>query len=305
MSEQVGDSNRFCPEHKAHAISTYRYLRLAIVTVVVTLLVSVGLERSATSCWNGSISAYYYTPVHSIFIAALGLIGVALFAIRGGNQCEEILLNAAGFLAPVVAFVPTGWSSNYCPSNLMLTSKNAVDQLLDGNHFFAKFYSNNLAAFIAGGVFAVIVTALMYWRKENRVLPPKELAVPALGAAVVVVVGFIWHKAWPASFSTHAHSYAAILMFALVGLVIISTAKRDTSPGYKALYFACAGAMAGGGVVVVVVGALVKWRHQVFVLELIEITLFVIFWLDRRSSSGISGSRPRDRMVAIPAPGRR
>lgn len=176
---------------QSYTVSTYRYLRLSIVAVVVTLAVSIGLERSAASCWNGSISAYYYTPVHSIFVAALGLIGVALFAIRGGNWIEEILLNGAGFLAPVVAFVPTGWSSDYCPSNLTSTSKNAVDHLLIGNDFLAKFSTNNLAAFILGGLIAITLTATvaMIWGKEPRHFPQSELTGPVLGSGAVVVAG--------------------------------------------------------------------------------------------------------------------
>jgi hypothetical protein len=301
VSDQVGGSSRFSAQDTGRAISTYRYLRVAIVTVVVTLLVSVGLERSAASCWNGSISAYYYTPVHSIFIAALGLIGIALFAIRGGNSLEEVLLNAAGFLAPVVAFVPTGWSSDYCPSNLTPTSNNTITQLLSGNHFFTKFYTNNLVAFIAGGIFSFILATLVFWRK-NRSGPPKELWVPALGTTVVIVAGFIWYEVSQTNFSTHAHGYAAILMFILVGIVIISTALREESPVYTALYFACAGGMAAAGIAIAVAGALVNWRHQVLVLELIEITLFVIFWLAQTIELWDVGLAT-NRTQGVPSPG--
>ena len=91
-----------------YAVATYRYLRLSIVVVVSTLAVSLVEQAAKHRCVQGSISAFYYTPVHSIFIAALGLIGVALIAIRGATSAREALLNTAGFLAPVVAFVPTG-----------------------------------------------------------------------------------------------------------------------------------------------------------------------------------------------------
>ena len=47
-------------------LASYRYLRLAIPTVVVTLFVSIFLERAHATCWNGSVSAYYYSPVHSV-----------------------------------------------------------------------------------------------------------------------------------------------------------------------------------------------------------------------------------------------
>jgi hypothetical protein len=309
VSDQVGDSGQFSAEDTRSAISTYRYLRVSIVTVVVTLLVSVGLERSKASCWNGSISAYYYTPVHSIFIAALGLIGIALFAIRGGNRCQEILLNAAGFLAPVVAFVPTGWSSAYCPSNLTPTSNKTISQLLSGNHFFTKFYTNNLVAFIAGGIFSFILATIVFWRK-NRTAPPPELYWPAIGTTVVVVAGFIWYEVSQTNFSTHAHGYAAILMFILVGLMILSTALHEESPVYKRLYFACAGGMAAAGAAILVAGWVMTWRHQVLVLELVEITLFVVFWLAQTIELwdiGLATNRapgpPKSGAVATGAPG--
>ena len=40
-----------------YAVKTYRYLRLAIVVVVVALMVSVLIERSHPTCRQGSISA--------------------------------------------------------------------------------------------------------------------------------------------------------------------------------------------------------------------------------------------------------
>jgi hypothetical protein len=227
--------------------------------------------------------------VHSIFVAALAVIGVALFSIRGGTRSEEILLNMAAFLAPVVAFVPTGWSSSDCPSNLTPISKTAVDRLLSGDRFFAKFSSNNLVALVIGSLLglalAVALTLIRSdrsgngaWRKEKEnLLTP--LLVPAVGSALIVAAGLIWHRYWPASFNTHAHSYAAILMFILVGIVMVSTGERDKTPVYRWLYFAGPSVMLGGGVAILITGKLVRWQHEVLVLELVEATVFVLFWL--------------------------
>src|SRR5205085_6408417 len=55
----------------------------------------------------GSISAYYYTPVRGMFAGALLAIGACLVCIRGSTTVEDILLNVAGMLAPVVALIPT------------------------------------------------------------------------------------------------------------------------------------------------------------------------------------------------------
>lgn len=308
------------------SISTYRYLRLAIVAVILALVASLVLERSHASCWNGSISSYYYTPVHSMFVSALGVIGVALFAIRGATLAEEVLLNMAGFLAPVVAFVPTGWSSTDCPSNLTQASKTTVDSLLSGNRFFAKFSTHNLIAFIVGALIAVGLASLVIAIKRKRRTTaggpkeryslPKDLVVPAMGSVVVVGAGYIWHNVWPANFNTHAHSYAAIGMFIVVGIVMLSTAERDESKVYRRLYFACPSVMAAGGIAVFAVGALVTWHHEVLVLEIIELTVFVVFWFlqtsqlwDTLSASTRPGSeiplRTLSRRVMAGLPSRR
>src|SRR5262249_55555658 len=97
-------------------VSTYRYLRLSIVVMVLALFVSVLIERFHVGCWQGSISAYYYTPAHAIFVGALVAIGVSLIAIKGSTDLEDVLLNVAGLLAPIVAFVPTTPPSGSCPS---------------------------------------------------------------------------------------------------------------------------------------------------------------------------------------------
>ena len=61
----------------------------------------------STGCFQTSISAYYYTPVHGVFIGALVAVGTCLICLRGNTDAEDILLNLAGMFAPVVALVPT------------------------------------------------------------------------------------------------------------------------------------------------------------------------------------------------------
>lgn len=52
-----------------------------------------------------AISAFYYTPVHAIFIGVLFATGFSLIALRGRDRVEDLFFNLAGFLAPVVALV--------------------------------------------------------------------------------------------------------------------------------------------------------------------------------------------------------
>ena len=126
-----------------YAIKSYRYLRLAIVVVVLSLIASVIIERAKTSCWEVSISAYYYTPVHAMFVGALVAIGVCLIAVKGSEEWEDMLLNVAGILAPIVAFVPTSPPSRSCASSPF----GAVDA--------EAYLDNNILAFGIGGVVAI------------------------------------------------------------------------------------------------------------------------------------------------------
>src|SRR5690606_7860202 len=101
---------------------TYRYLRVAIVAVVLVLFVSLTMQivadhgrlGSGEEWWHASISAYFYSPVQSIFVGALVGIGTCLIAIKGRRGAEEVLLNFAGMFAFVVALVPTPLDAAMC-----------------------------------------------------------------------------------------------------------------------------------------------------------------------------------------------
>ena len=110
----VSDGRRSIEAESEYAVSSYRYLRLGMVILVITLGVSIAIERAKASCWQGSISAYYYTPVHSLFVGALVSIGVTLVAMKGRNSLEDLFFNVAGVLAPLVALVPTSRPSVIC-----------------------------------------------------------------------------------------------------------------------------------------------------------------------------------------------
>ena len=96
------------------ALKTYRYLRLGMVAVLAALAISVVLELWNTSgCLQRSISAYYYTPTHAVFVGALVALALAMITLLGNTPIEDAFLNLAGLFAPVVAFVPTS-DANYC-----------------------------------------------------------------------------------------------------------------------------------------------------------------------------------------------
>jgi energy-converting hydrogenase Eha subunit A len=253
------------------AVKSYRYLRLSIVVVVLSLIASVLIERSHVSCWQESISAYFYTPVQAIFVSALVVIGVSLIAIRGSTDVEDVLLNLAGVLAAIVAFVPTSPPSRMCSSvEVVVTDAE-------------PYIDNNVLAFAIGGATALVVTVVVAKVMRKPTMP--KLDKPSwiglgIGAAILVV-GLIWYFGFRESFLERAHGGAAVAMFVVVGIVIALNAwhrKRQRKSWW--LYALIAAAMILS-VVAVVVGKLIDsdWRHQILWLEILELTAFAVYWV--------------------------
>src|SRR3954451_18005677 len=95
--------------HSESTTKTYLYLRVGLVALAVFLGASLVIELAfGETDWLGSISAYYYTPVRSVFVGTLCAMGVCLIAIKGRDRPrEDLMLNLAGMCAPVVALCPT------------------------------------------------------------------------------------------------------------------------------------------------------------------------------------------------------
>src|SRR4051812_3079642 len=93
-------SANLSPQQDLAALKTYRYLRLGMLAVGATLAYSIGEEfaRPSVDCLLGSVSGYYYTPVHSIFIGGLVVIGAMLLVIKGTTVLEDASLSFAGIM---------------------------------------------------------------------------------------------------------------------------------------------------------------------------------------------------------------
>ena len=225
-----------------NAIKTWRYLRLAMIAVVVGLFAAILIEHGKTnpSCWQTSISAYYYTPVQGFFVGALATIGACLIALRGNTDVEDILLNAAGMFAPVVAFVPTP-SPGTCGSVLGTTKDR------DAN------VANNVGALLIVGIVGlVLLLALMIraQRADDPAVHPTRLNWIGYGIALG-----LWLVAWLLFtyqrhfFTANAHYTSAVLMFACI-LAVVAIDAWQFHHGHPTLgwsrnpYLWIAGAMA-------------------------------------------------------------
>ena len=264
------------------AITTYRYLRIAMVMAVVVLAVSIGIERAQVSCWQTSVSAYYYTPVRAIFVGVLLAIGLCLIAIKGSTLWEDATLNAAGMLAPIVAVVPTTdvgncWSEE--PPSFPLTPDGDLQGWVVAN------IDNNIAALIVTGIAGLIVAAVIATIATRNVMAiaevgPVRMRLGLLAAMAFLVVGAVVFALWD-DFDTRAHGYAAVAMFLLLAVAVALSAWRrrhDDGPrAYFWLYATIAAAMVVAAAVMFPLGS--RWAHMVLVLEATQIGLFALYWL--------------------------
>src|SRR5919108_2938711 len=93
---------------------SYRYLRLAMVGLLLCLAVAV-LIQSWRQGGNflGSVSAYYYTPAQAIFVGGLIGLGACMIALQGTTTVQDVSLNLGGVFAAIVAIVPTGRDADF------------------------------------------------------------------------------------------------------------------------------------------------------------------------------------------------
>lgn len=222
------------PALGALEIKTDRYLRAAVVALVALILVAVALEWDRAHCLQTSISAYYYTPARSVFVAALVAIGVALVAIRGRSDGEDVLLNLAGMLAPIVAFVPTPvvddrgdacWTALIDSPWYSPIPHEAADLSI----------ANNIASLLIVGFFVLAATTvglLLKRARRNTVSPPSRWSgtwtAGLIAADAMWVLFLLWYWQDPSwfAFGTNAHYVAAISLFGLIGWVVLINAKR-------------------------------------------------------------------------------
>jgi hypothetical protein len=297
------------------AILTYRYLRITMVAVLVMLGASVLWQGFSADCWLSSVSAYYYTPVRSVFVGSLISFGAALIAYRGPTPEEEALLNLSGCMALVVAFVPTRFAQ--CETNQVVdTLTSGTDATNASDSVSAAVIrsvdtavTNNIASLV---IAAVVALALVFWVTSKR--GPKGESFDAepstrflrrwwnsladdrshqhprwvrFGRRPLIVIcslipmaGFLWFLLAPESFAEAAHVTAAITM--VVGLILYMFANALLtvhSTKYARWYCSLAVllilVLAGIGTVIWTIGL----NRAIFWLEYAILGIFVIYWI--------------------------
>ena len=219
---------------------TYRNLRVVMIGALLTLAVSVGYQTVKQHAFLSSISAYYYTPAQAIFVGALIGLGLAMIALRGTNDVEDVLLNLAGIAAPVIALVPTSRGSDF-------ESAVKACSTARGNYPGPKTFScdnirtlvasnranvqNNMLAYLLAGLVALLFVGYLLFRESHAsgtgVSSPKTRTRWALGVATAAwgigVIAYLRDLDW---LIAKAHYSAATGLFLLIVGVVVANAFR-------------------------------------------------------------------------------
>ena len=250
------------------AKKTWRYLRLAIVVMVVGLGVSVARELvRQDGCLQPSISGYFHTPVRGFFVGTLVAVGVCLVSLRGNTGFEDVLLNLAGAFSMVVALVPTGAGDP--PECGAVAAEQAAREHID---------NNMVALLVVAGLALALVLYLILRHSDGT---PFEMVGWSVAVVVYVVatVLFVAKDAW---FDRNAHTGAATAMFVCIfAVVVVDAVDYRATPGSSARnrYAVVAGLMVLAAVVVGLARVLGKWHYAVFWIEALMIGLFAVFWV--------------------------
>lgn len=304
------------PEPPTMALRTYTCLRLAAVGVIVVLAASIAKEyRAAGDCLQGSISAYYYTSVQSVFVGALAALGLVMIALWGKTVWEESFLNLAGMLAPVVAFVPMKEPS---PCGLTTTTGAEVTTQAQANKVVdasePAVFNNMFAYFVVVGLILVILLAVGLWARFAAVPGQKTWSWvnrhpwgywgPWVAAAALWLAGtyaFWTNDEW---FYSNAHASSATVMFVFIVLVVANigfqkfpraagrrpgwfwnrlthTVDDETSVGWAWAYWGLAIVMSVGAAVLFLLPAELSANyhsHRTFWIEAWMIGWLAVFW---------------------------
>lgn len=264
---------------------TYRYLRMSLVAVLVMLFAAVLRQTLTDHAWQPSISDYYWTPARNVFVGALVALGAGMIVLKPDSELEDVALNIAGILAPLVAFVPTPEPGTCDPLPGGGFSSPSSDTVAG--------IGNNVVALFVAGLAGLLLLALSRFVPE-KVRFPELTAQAKLGRrigflAVAAIFGYavVWYLRDHEAFQCQAHLRAAFTLFGFIILVVFLNALgisrnpgRRHPPGLNAWFNVYSVIF-----VAMILGLVSAWflRRQdwafwVLYAEAVELGLFLVFW---------------------------
>ncbi|MGW3994067.1 hypothetical protein ACWEF6_11320 [Amycolatopsis sp. NPDC004772] len=229
-----------------------------LIVLVLLLAASIALHLVVNNmCLQHSISGYYYTSSQATFVGMLCAIGACLIIYQGA-EVENALLDFSGFMAFIVAFVPTG-VDNTCKVGSVAdieTTPEVVTTL-----------PPVLAAAVGAGIWAFVK------RPQGKAA---GLARVVKGVTLFVVAAMaFWAGVFPGEFGARGHLFAAGSMFAGMVLVVGWNYWDTSRERYGVVFWGMVGAL------VAWLAALkfVPFPHLTLGVEAALIAGFAWFWI--------------------------
>ncbi len=271
-------------------LETYRTLRLGMVAGglllgigVIGYIISVGMRIPP------SVSATFYTPIQTIFTGTLILVGLALVTVKGRPGWENTLLDVAGVLIPMVAFVPTPIQDASCEP----VGKDCVPQSL------VEAVGLNVGAYLALGLLALgylWARRLLEGQSEEWDAPTTTGVGVVTSVWVLITASFFLARP---QFLQFAHYASAISFFVILGVVVfinasytapVDPAINKPASWYRGWYRVIAWLMvvfALFGVVVFLVTGTQNFVYTetsqpfpvIFWVEVVLLALFILYWV--------------------------
>ncbi|MEJ2858397.1 MULTISPECIES: hypothetical protein [unclassified Saccharothrix] len=270
-----------------HATQTYLALRFAMLLLAALLLISIGVQVVADSfCVLQSISAYYHTAVRGVFVGALCAIGACLIVYRGNLDRENVLLDYSGFMAFLVAFVPTEFDRT-CTADGTPTPDNPG---------LSDAVANNVLSVLLVAVIAAVAAWRVRMLRPDPGAPLTAFAKRTLLVTLcLLVIGGVVFFTEPDLVLRYGHAVAAVLLFAgIIAVVWYNAADFAAKRGvglWWNRYTVMAVAMAAT-VVACVALYLVGVPYAVLIVEALLIAEFGVFWGMQTAELGNREVRP-------------
>jgi hypothetical protein len=205
-------------------VATHMMIRVALTGISLAIVVSVLYQRSQDSCWLTSISAYWYTDARAIFAGGLMVIAICLIAYSGGTWTENLLLNLAGLIAPIVAIAPTTLGKQLDKDCLGSRAPDSYDSSATTNGLVVYF-----VVLFAGAFFTYVASRALrrHLTSSKAGLTRRQRRVSRFGASVAIAipVGLLAWALLDDHFPQNAHFPSAAAMFVFLAFVALSRSE--------------------------------------------------------------------------------
>lgn len=283
---------------------SYRYLRIAMVGLLIALAAAVFYQSSQQGSFLASVSAYYYTPAQAVFVGALIGLGASMIALQGLTDAEDQFLNLGGIFAIVVAIVPTGRGADFesavraCRESggTLLTHQASTNLDCPGvlalQDATRANVENNMAALLIVGGLTLILTAviLLKGKAAKHGTKGRWWVIGGFSAGVVLwLLGLIALAVSVDWLAGHGHYIAAGGL--LLSILLVAGANAHRRQQRPTVRYALKGDVLKSPraytwiavAMLVVSGALiVLWLTNaisLFWVEILVAFLFVLFWI--------------------------